>query len=173
MQNKSANCDAIQMSDQMCCGRCGLAWDMNDSFPPECGKVSGILPTVRPPAARPAENLTPGITPDGYSIFIRYESYLEVIIGWANSPQQMTALTLGALGYGKHLTPPSGLEVTVYREKLLDQMAHVSRQRVAFTLPECNRAMQILADDPDPTTHWGDVKLSTALTARKKLEALR
>lgn len=29
-------CQARQYSDQMCCGRCGLAWDVNDDDPPEC-----------------------------------------------------------------------------------------------------------------------------------------
>ena len=31
-----SECKAIQYSDQMCCGRCGLAWDVNDPEPPEC-----------------------------------------------------------------------------------------------------------------------------------------
>lgn len=31
-------CEARQYSDQMQCGRCGLAWDMNDPDPPECGR---------------------------------------------------------------------------------------------------------------------------------------
>ncbi len=29
-------CKAKQYSDQMLCGRCGLAWDVNDIDPPEC-----------------------------------------------------------------------------------------------------------------------------------------
>lgn len=29
-------CEAIQYSDQMQCGRCGLAWDTNDPDPPAC-----------------------------------------------------------------------------------------------------------------------------------------
>ena len=29
-------CEARQYSDQMQCGRCGLAWDVNDPEPPEC-----------------------------------------------------------------------------------------------------------------------------------------
>jgi len=29
-------CEARQYSDQMCCGRCGLVWDMNDPEPPDC-----------------------------------------------------------------------------------------------------------------------------------------
>lgn len=31
-------CKARQYSDQMICGRCALAWDMNDPDPPECLK---------------------------------------------------------------------------------------------------------------------------------------
>lgn len=30
------NCKARQYSDQMQCGACGLAWDVNDPEPPEC-----------------------------------------------------------------------------------------------------------------------------------------
>ena len=30
------NCKARQYSDQMLCGACGLAWDVNDDDPPEC-----------------------------------------------------------------------------------------------------------------------------------------
>ncbi len=29
-------CEARQQSDQKCCNRCGLLWDMNDPEPPEC-----------------------------------------------------------------------------------------------------------------------------------------
>lgn len=29
-------CEAIQQSDQKCCPRCQLVWDMNDPEPPEC-----------------------------------------------------------------------------------------------------------------------------------------
>lgn len=29
-------CEAKQYSDQMCCGRCGLTWDVNDPEPPKC-----------------------------------------------------------------------------------------------------------------------------------------
>jgi hypothetical protein len=29
-------CQARQYSDQMLCGRCDLAWDVNDHQPPEC-----------------------------------------------------------------------------------------------------------------------------------------
>ena len=29
-------CAARQYSDQMQCARCGLAWDKNDSAPPDC-----------------------------------------------------------------------------------------------------------------------------------------
>lgn len=29
-------CHARQHSDQMLCGRCGLAWDVNDPEPPAC-----------------------------------------------------------------------------------------------------------------------------------------
>lgn len=32
-------CDARQHSDQMVCGRCGTAWDVNDPEPPQCGKT--------------------------------------------------------------------------------------------------------------------------------------
>lgn len=31
-------CKAIQYSDQMQCGQCGLAWDVNDDDPPACRK---------------------------------------------------------------------------------------------------------------------------------------
>lgn len=34
-------CQARQYSDQMQCGRCGLAWDTNDPDPPECAPVNG------------------------------------------------------------------------------------------------------------------------------------
>lgn len=30
-------CEARQYSDQMQCGPCGLAWDVNDPDPPICG----------------------------------------------------------------------------------------------------------------------------------------
>lgn len=29
-------CKARRHSDQMCCGRCGHSWDVNDPDPPEC-----------------------------------------------------------------------------------------------------------------------------------------
>lgn len=30
------SCEARQYSDQMQCGRCGYAWDINDPDPPQC-----------------------------------------------------------------------------------------------------------------------------------------
>jgi hypothetical protein len=35
-------CHAVQMSDQMVCGQCGLQWDVNDPEPPECVPNEGI-----------------------------------------------------------------------------------------------------------------------------------
>lgn len=32
----TGGCKARQYSDQMQCGRCGLAWDVSDPEPPEC-----------------------------------------------------------------------------------------------------------------------------------------
>ena len=32
-------CEARQYSDQMCCDRCGLQWDVNDPDPPRCAQV--------------------------------------------------------------------------------------------------------------------------------------
>lgn len=29
-------CKARREGDQMCCGRCGTAWDVKDPEPPEC-----------------------------------------------------------------------------------------------------------------------------------------
>lgn len=29
-------CQAHRENDQMCCGRCGLQWDINDPEPPRC-----------------------------------------------------------------------------------------------------------------------------------------
>jgi len=34
------SCQARQYSDQMQCGRCGLAWDINDPDPPVCVSVA-------------------------------------------------------------------------------------------------------------------------------------
>ncbi len=34
-------CTAVRYSDQMCCGRCGLQWDVNDPEPPRCGRADG------------------------------------------------------------------------------------------------------------------------------------
>ncbi len=40
-------CAARQYSDQMMCGECGLAWDVNDPDPPECNRgKKTILPSV-------------------------------------------------------------------------------------------------------------------------------
>lgn len=35
----NSNCKARQYSDQMICGTCGLAWDVNDPEPPKCNPV--------------------------------------------------------------------------------------------------------------------------------------
>lgn len=35
-QTKRSGCYARQYSDQMQCGKCGLAWDVNDPEPPQC-----------------------------------------------------------------------------------------------------------------------------------------
>lgn len=33
-----SKCEAVQHSDEMACGRCGLRWDVSDESPPACGK---------------------------------------------------------------------------------------------------------------------------------------
>lgn len=41
-------CEAVQVSDQMRCGRCGLSYDVNDPDPPDCKKpVEFIVRTPR------------------------------------------------------------------------------------------------------------------------------
>ena len=39
-------CLARQYSDQMLCGICGLAWDVNDPEPPECKTVTDNQPFI-------------------------------------------------------------------------------------------------------------------------------
>ena len=29
-------CQARRVGDQMCCGKCGIQWDVNDTEPPAC-----------------------------------------------------------------------------------------------------------------------------------------
>jgi hypothetical protein len=36
MADRMTSCKARQYSDQMLCGTCNLAWDVNDPEPPEC-----------------------------------------------------------------------------------------------------------------------------------------
>lgn len=36
----NSGCKAVQYSDQMCCGKCGLQWDVNDPDPPFCGRLT-------------------------------------------------------------------------------------------------------------------------------------
>jgi len=36
----SNDCKARQFSDQMQCGKCGLAWDVNDPEPPACKPIT-------------------------------------------------------------------------------------------------------------------------------------
>ena len=47
MTRSPHNCQARQHSDQMLCGACGLAWDVNDPDPPECRKVDGRRKVAR------------------------------------------------------------------------------------------------------------------------------
>lgn len=35
-------CEALQYSDQMICGQCGLSWDINDPAPPSCKIISKL-----------------------------------------------------------------------------------------------------------------------------------
>jgi len=41
-------CQARQHSDQMLCGRCGLAWDVSDPSPPQCSPRPAPVPLGRP-----------------------------------------------------------------------------------------------------------------------------
>lgn len=53
----STHCEARQHSDQMVCGLCGLAWDVNDPYPPTCAKTN--MPgraSGAPPAERRSES---------------------------------------------------------------------------------------------------------------------
>lgn len=51
-----SSCQAIQYSDQMQCGRCGLAWDVNDPDPPACSPTERRA-TVRAEAKTLREQL--------------------------------------------------------------------------------------------------------------------
>lgn len=35
-------CEARRYNDQMICGRCGLAWDVDDPEPPKCKSVKEV-----------------------------------------------------------------------------------------------------------------------------------
>ncbi len=43
-------CKAIRQGDQMCCGRCGLQWDIDDSDRPQCLTDDEIVKVVPEPA---------------------------------------------------------------------------------------------------------------------------
>lgn len=44
-------CKAIRQGDQMCCGRCGLQWDLDDDGRPQCLTDDEIVqPVVEVPA---------------------------------------------------------------------------------------------------------------------------
>lgn len=45
--NMQLTCQAHQYSDQMICGQCALAWDINDPAPPSC-KIVSKLQSVKP-----------------------------------------------------------------------------------------------------------------------------
>lgn len=47
-------CKARQFSDQMCCSKCNLAWDMNDPEPPLCVNQTSKPITVVTGASRKA-----------------------------------------------------------------------------------------------------------------------
>ena len=49
MASKPLGCVARQYSDQMQCGPCGLAWDVNDPEPPQCLFSRQVGPGVEPP----------------------------------------------------------------------------------------------------------------------------
>lgn len=42
---RQEKCEARQYSDQMCCTRCGLNWDVNDPDPPGCRKSDEVAKT--------------------------------------------------------------------------------------------------------------------------------
>lgn len=50
-----SNCQARQYSDQMQCGRCGLAWDVNDPDPPGCMTRSRRKAIDKPESPRAKE----------------------------------------------------------------------------------------------------------------------
>lgn len=42
----SKDCKARRVSDQMCCHRCGLVWDVNDPDPPKCNNGKPVNPAT-------------------------------------------------------------------------------------------------------------------------------
>lgn len=49
-------CKARQYSDQMACGTCGLAWDVNDPDPPQCGLAAKENPQYNVDSPKPKED---------------------------------------------------------------------------------------------------------------------
>lgn len=42
-------CKAIRQGDQMCCGRCGLQWDLDDDDRPQCLTDAEVVqPVIEP-----------------------------------------------------------------------------------------------------------------------------
>ena len=54
-------CEAIRQNDQMCCGQCGLQWDLEDPAPPTCALLRPALGTEEPdkPHMRQKKSITP------------------------------------------------------------------------------------------------------------------
>jgi hypothetical protein len=57
---QNGGCKAVRYSDQMCCGKCGLQWDVNDPDPPFCG------PSTQPIVVKSPDNFRKDV---GYGKF--------------------------------------------------------------------------------------------------------
>lgn len=72
-------CEARQYSDQMQCGRCGLAWDMNDPEPPECRRQVDRRAVPDRRITRAAERIEPVLVERRFTPLVPVQMPAELI----------------------------------------------------------------------------------------------
>lgn len=167
----SQDCKAIRVNDEMCCGRCGLSWAVNEDKP-ECAEMK-IAPVK--PVAQAKQRVTAGTVPYLEAYVARVQDLTDhtpnrAINVLVFAPDSGTACRMVDALLGMP-TQWRFLRIEIKPEHVieLDEMANLGMKRVAHTHAEVTKALSIM--DKHNYGCWRSQHITPGLAARVEIRS--
>ncbi len=161
----SQDCKAVRVNDEMCCGRCGLSWAVNEDKP-ECAEMK-ITPVK--------QRVTAGTAPYLEAYVARVQDITDhtpnrAINVLVFAPDSGTARRMVDVMLGMP-TQWRALRIEINPEHVieLDEMANLGIKRVACTHAEVAKALSIM--DKHNYDYWRSQVLTPGFPARMEIRS--